>query len=130
VIEESGKDLLDLSGGDYLVFSMKKTRYTTENAVQQIAKTLGINRRQIGYAGSKDSQAVTTQNITINGVSKEKILGLNLKDIQLTFLGFRKNPLSLGDLDFNKFEITIRNINAYQKRFIAQLIYLASKGLA
>jgi tRNA pseudouridine13 synthase len=114
VVEESGKE--KFSEGEYLVFRMKKTKYTTENAVQQIARTLGINRKNIGYAGSKDSQAITWQNITIKSVPKEKVDSISLKDIELTFLGKRKEPLSLGDLEFNSFDITIRKISRLPKK--------------
>lgn len=114
VVEESSKE--DFSEGEYLVFRMKKTRYTTENAVQHIVRALGVNRKNIGYAGSKDSQAITWQNITIKGIPKEKVDSISLKDIELTFLGKRKEPLSLGDLEFNSFDITIRNISRLPKK--------------
>jgi tRNA pseudouridine13 synthase len=96
--------------GQYLIFRMKKKNYSTEDAVQHIARSLGTSRKSLGYAGSKDSRAITTQLISIRGATKEHALSLRMKDIELEFLGCLENPISLGDLEGNRFEITIRNI--------------------
>jgi tRNA(Glu) U13 pseudouridine synthase TruD len=108
VKEHTKEDLQD--EGEYLIFRMRKQNYTTENAVQELARALKIERKKIGYAGSKDSKAHTWQDISIKGISKERIPNLKLKDIELEFKGRRKQPLSLGDLDGNHFEIVVRNI--------------------
>jgi len=71
---------------------------------------LHIDRKRIGYAGSKDSKAITEQNISLHNVNKEKIEKLGLKDIELKFLGYSDEPISLGDLEGNSFEIVVRNI--------------------
>ncbi len=96
--------------GDYSVFRLRKKDYTTERAVQRIAKALNIDRKRIGYAGSKDKRAVTEQSISLRHANKEKTEVLNLKDIELEFLGYSKEPISLGDLEGNRFEIVVRNI--------------------
>jgi tRNA(Glu) U13 pseudouridine synthase TruD len=109
VWEKSSKILFDK--GDYLVFIMRKKNYPTEKAVQAIANALNINRKSLGYAGAKDSSAITEQYITIYQMSKEKIMALKLKDIALEFAGYNSEPISLGDLYCNEFEIIVRNIN-------------------
>jgi tRNA pseudouridine13 synthase len=114
VNEESSVKLAD-SGG-YSVFRLKKKNYTTERAVQQVADSLCIDRKRVGYAGSKDSKAITTQNISIHNVKKDKVESLKLKDIELEFLGYSNEPISLGDLDGNSFEIVVRNISKKPKK--------------
>ncbi|MBN2053038.1 tRNA pseudouridine(13) synthase TruD [Candidatus Woesearchaeota archaeon] len=114
VKEKSSLKLADK--GEYAVFRLKKRDYTTEKAVQQIADSLGIERKRIGYAGSKDSKAITEQSISIRNVRKEKVEDLKLKDIELEFLGCTNNPISLGDLEGNSFEIIIRNITEKPKK--------------
>lgn len=96
--------------GDYLICKLKKKNYNTEDAVQTICRVLGIARRNLSYAGSKDRNAVTYQYISLYKGSKERIEQLELKDIILEPVGRSKAPLSLGDLKGNKFIITIRNI--------------------
>ncbi|MBN2141921.1 tRNA pseudouridine(13) synthase TruD [Candidatus Woesearchaeota archaeon] len=115
VIEEADLNLDKESKGPFLIFKLQKKNYTTENAIQQIAKSLHLPRKQLGYAGSKDSKAITEQYISIRGVSKERAASLNLKDIELEYVGSRQEPLSLGDLRGNRFEITIRNLEEGEK---------------
>ena len=96
--------------GEYAIFRLKKKNYTTERAVQQIANALHINRKRVGYAGNKDRIAITEQNISIKYIKKDRVEKLNLKDIKLKFIGYSKEPISLGDLEGNSFEIIVRNI--------------------
>ena len=103
------------SGGDsgrYAYFILKKREYTTMRALQQIAHSLRIPLNRIGFAGTKDKIAVTTQLISIENVSRERAERLELKDIELTFYGRGDEPLSLGDLKGNRFEIMVRNIQS------------------
>lgn len=113
VNEESSVKLVN--GGGYVIFRLKKKNYTTERAVQQVADSLCIDRKRVGYAGSKDSKAITAQNISIHNVKKDKVESLKLKDIELEFLGYSNEPISLGDLDGNSFEIVVRNITEKPK---------------
>ena len=98
-------------GSNNHIYLMKKRNYTTERAVSQIAKSLHLPRKFVGYAGTKDKQAITTQYISIAGVSKEKVERLQLKDIEVQFVGYSKNPVTLGDLKGNSFEIVLRNLS-------------------
>ena len=93
--------------GDYIIFELKKTDYTTERAIQQICASLHLPRKKVGYAGSKDKIAVTTQFVSFYKVRKEKIEKLKLKDIELTFKGYSDKPISLGDLKGNRFKIRV-----------------------
>lgn len=93
-----------------LVYLLKKRNYTTERAVSQIANSLHIPRKFIGYAGTKDKNAITHQYISIKKASKEKINSLKLKDIELDFVGFTDNEIKLGDLKGNSFEIILRDL--------------------
>jgi tRNA pseudouridine13 synthase len=102
--------------GEYAIFIMRKRSYNTESAVQKIAGSLRIPRKSIGYAGSKDSRAVSEQAISIKGVGRERIESLDLKDISLKFIGFSDEPISLGDLSGNDFEITVRCIEERPRR--------------
>lgn len=96
--------------GSYVLCEMIKKETNTEDAVQEIARQLRIQRKQISYAGTKDRQAITTQNITINA-KEEQIEKFKHEKITLNIIGKTKEPLSLGRLKGNKFEITIRNLD-------------------
>jgi len=95
--------------GNYTYFILKKKNYTTERAVSTAAKYLKTNRKNIGYAGSKDKNAVTEQMISVKGFNKIK--NIELKDIELIYKGKGDERISLGDLKGNEFIITVRNLN-------------------
>jgi len=97
--------------GKYCYFTLKKTNYTTLRALEHIANALHIERKKLGFAGTKDKNAQTEQTVSACGIKKEQLQQIKLKDLQLEFVGYSDQPLSLGDLDKNEFEITIRNLD-------------------
>ena len=97
--------------GNYAICILKKTNYNTIRAIEQIAKYLRINPKDVGFAGSKDKQAITEQYISIKNAKKQDIEKIKLKDIELQFVGYSDAPLSLGDLNENEFIITVRNLS-------------------
>ncbi len=103
------------SKGEYGYFLLKKRNYSTQTAVERIADFLNIPLKFIGYAGNKDRQGVTTQMISIKGPF-ERAKKFKAKDLELEFKGNGNQPISLGDLEGNKFEIIVRNITKAPKK--------------
>jgi len=98
--------------GRYAYFILKKKDYTTEKAIQTIANYFRIPRKRFGYAGNKDKKAITEQYCSV----LSKIKDIKLKDIEVKVIGFGSEPISLGDLKENYFEIIVRNINKKPKQ--------------
>ncbi|MFC1686726.1 tRNA pseudouridine(13) synthase TruD, partial [Nanoarchaeota archaeon] len=102
--------------GIYAYFKLTKKERNTIDAIKLISRKLGIPEKDIGFAGSKDRNAITEQMISIKEVKsknyKEKASKLELKDITLEFISYGENPICLGDLQGNYFEIVIRNLDA------------------
>ena len=96
--------------GQYAYFLMRKTNFSTVNALQAMSKRLGIPLKSFGFAGNKDKNAVTEQKISIFRGSRN-LEGCQFNNIELEYLGNGKNPISLGDLEGNEFTITIRNLD-------------------
>ena len=95
--------------GKYLICRLEKRNWELQRAVKEIAKILAVSHRRISWAGTKDKHAVTTQLISLYDISEAEIENIHLKDITLTPVGRSKEQLSLGDLQGNRFEITIRS---------------------
>ncbi len=114
IVEEISK--VTIQNGPYSYYLLKKENRNTLDVVKEIAKRLKIKEKSIGFAGSKDRNAITSQIISLLKVKKEKVIDLDLKGVELSFLGTGKNPISLGDLKGNKFMITIRNIEKEPKK--------------
>ncbi|MDD5086945.1 MAG: tRNA pseudouridine(13) synthase TruD [Candidatus Nanoarchaeia archaeon] len=100
---------LKIEEGQYSYFMLKKTNYTTERAVSAIAEYLKKPRKDIGYAGAKDKNALTEQFISIRGPIKKQ--DIKLKDIELKYIGNGKQRINLGNLKQNQFIITVRNLD-------------------
>jgi tRNA pseudouridine13 synthase len=95
--------------GPYLICRLTKTNWELQHAIKEIAKRLGISHRRIGWAGTKDRNAVTQQMISMYKVTAEQVSEVRLKDIILEPVGLVNEALSLGDLLGNRFAITIRD---------------------
>ncbi len=96
--------------GKYLYFLLRKKNWNTLDVIQKLAAILGVAEKKIGFAGSKDKNAVTQQVCSAEGVARERLIDVKLNDISLDFLGYGDVPISLGDLLGNDFEIVIRNL--------------------
>ncbi len=96
--------------GNYHYFELKKTNLTTNQSISKVADILKIPLKSIGYAGTKDKKAITTQLISIKTKRELKNFHINKPNLKLTYLGTNNKPLSLGDLQGNHFKIIIRNI--------------------
>jgi len=98
--------------GPYLICRLTKTNWEHQHAIKEIAKKLGISHRRIGWAGTKDRRAVTTQFISIYKVTQDAVANVCLKDLILEPVREQNAQLSLGDLTGNRFCIWIRNCAA------------------
>lgn len=105
--------------GKYLIFKLAKKGITTQQACEIIARKLRKKVQNISYAGNKDKNAVTEQLISIKGPikddAKEVNHKLNNRNFQTKFLGKSDVPISLGNLEGNHFELTVRNIHGLPK---------------
>ncbi len=97
------------ASGPYLICRLTKSNWELQHAVKEIAKRLNISHRRIGWAGTKDRNARTTQLISLYKITPEEIAAFYLKDITLESVGQANEQLSLGDLAGNRFDICIRD---------------------
>ena len=124
---------LDISGGSYSYYLLKKIRLTTPDAIKLISRRLKIDEKNINYAGNKDKDAITEQYISILNGPKTNInsdsIGKNSErgnDVEgyggkygeryeekyeLSFIGRGNERLTLGSLEGNYFEIIVREVS-------------------
>jgi tRNA pseudouridine13 synthase len=96
------------TAGPYLICLLIKKNWELQHAVKEIAKRLGISHRRIGWAGTKDRNAITKQWISIYKVTAEQVSGIRLRDITLEPVRQSNEALSLGQLEGNRFDLVIR----------------------
>ena len=99
---------LNLDGGGYIYFKLKKENFTTIKALELIAMRLNLKLKNFGFAGNKDKKAITTQTCSVFGANEDKLKDLKLSNIKIEVLGRGKSPISLGDLEGNSFKIFVK----------------------
>lgn len=97
--------------GYYLYARLTKRERTIFDVVKELAAKLKLKEKDIGFAGSKDKQAVTEQVLSIRGRKQEAIVRVHLRGVALQALGYGNTPISLGDLEGNEFAIVVRNLD-------------------
>ncbi|HKU43192.1 MAG TPA: tRNA pseudouridine(13) synthase TruD [Polyangiales bacterium] len=94
--------------GEHVFVHFEKTRLTTQQAVERIASTLGVDARAAGVAGQKDKIAVTTQWASFTGTTPEAVRALELPGIRVLDASRHGNKLRTGHLRGNRFELRLR----------------------
>ncbi|MDP3640079.1 MAG: tRNA pseudouridine(13) synthase TruD [Nanoarchaeota archaeon] len=110
-IVQEKSTIVPRENGPYLYVLLRKRERTIFDVLQELSRKLRIREKDIGFAGSKDKQAVTEQVISLYRKRKEDVLGLQLRGATLSFLGYGTTPISLGDLEGNQFIIVVRNLD-------------------
>lgn len=97
--------------GDQLACVMQKQNWDTNLAIRRVSDSLGVSRKRVGFAGTKDKYALTTQRISLWNIKKEAVEKLRLKDIVLSPLGYSPERIELGDLWGNRFTLKVYSDN-------------------
>ena len=107
--------LLPIGKGLFRIYRLKKTGWTTADAIDAIARSSSTPKNEIRYAGRKDRHAVTIQFISAPQnyclVSHEKVL-------ELQEVGGLDTSLAPSAIKGNHFKLTLRRIHP---SFSAQL---------
>lgn len=96
--------------GQHIYVQIEKRGLSTLAAVNKIARALKISPGAIGYAGLKDSQAVTRQTISIGRVTPQSVDALDLPHIKILAVNRHRNKLKVGHLAGNRFVIRVRQV--------------------
>jgi tRNA pseudouridine13 synthase len=103
--------------GEHLFVTIRKTGWTTLDAVRRLANALEVDPRGAGFAGMKDKHAVTAQTLSFPlpiARSAEEAVARTEGVQGIEILGFARheNKLKPGHLIGNRFRITLRGLDA------------------
>ncbi|MBI5672018.1 MAG: tRNA pseudouridine(13) synthase TruD [Nitrospirae bacterium] len=118
--------------GEHLYITITKRGLSTPDLVRRLSSTLGVKAQAIGVAGLKDSRAVTTQMVSLQGVTPEQVSGLKTDDtlLSLQILGRHRNRLRTGHHSGNHFRLVIRNVADHAAETVpAVLQQLSARGV-
>jgi tRNA pseudouridine13 synthase len=98
--------------GEHLYVKIKKRLLSTPDLVLRLSSVLGVKAQAIGVAGLKDARAVTTQMVSLLGVTPELLDRLKLDEqlLSVEVLGRHRNRLRPGHHAGNHFRLVIRDV--------------------
>ena len=124
--------LTDQASADQQYLILRKSGYTTMEAVRLIADKLGLATQDVTYGGLKDEDGITEQLVAVplgalaalsNQPSGPQQWLLTEPDrwLALQHYGYGVEPLRIGRLEGNGFQIVVRNLDAGQAARLARL---------
>lgn len=103
--------LYEFSGqGTHVYAFVQKKNMTTTDMIAFVAHQLNMKRLDIGYAGRKDSKAITRQWISIEHIQPEQLKAIDTKTLKVLKVTRHNNKLKIGHLKGNRFVIRLRNL--------------------
>ena len=110
VVEEI--PLYEFSGaGEHLVLFVRKKNMSTLELVGLFARYLGIQNKEIGYAGLKDKHAMTKQYISIHKKHEEALEKFEHPDVKIVSKTYHDNKIKIGHLQGNRFYIKVKKVS-------------------
>ncbi len=100
--------------GTHVYFRIVKRGIPTPGCVDRIAKHMGVRPGEIGIAGLKDAQAITTQMMSLEHADAEKLSRYRDRDMEVIWTGRHVNKLRPGHLRGNRFIILLRGVGEEQ----------------
>lgn len=108
IVKEIPSFSLD-ADGKYVILKLIKKDYNTLSALNIISKHFRCSQKDIGFSGNKDRQAITEQYLSLPQFmyDPKKLETFHHDHITLEYIGTSKQPLRLGFLKGNQFEIRL-----------------------
>ncbi|MHC5162320.1 MAG: tRNA pseudouridine(13) synthase TruD [Planctomycetota bacterium] len=105
--------------GTHVYAFVQKKNMSTQDMIELVARTLGVRKMDIGYAGRKDARAITRQWISIEHVDPDKLSELDTPKLKILDITRHTNKLKVGHLAGNRFTIRLRNLNCPVQEVVA-----------
>lgn len=117
--------------GDHVFLTLRRQQMTTAGVARRLREFFGLGNRDIGYAGLKDKQALTTQTFSINlaGRSVGDLAGLESQGLQVIRCERHRRKLKRGVLKGNRFRLTIRDLQGDRHDLDQRLQKIARLGV-
>ena len=108
VVREISDPPRQKDNGDYSIATVTARNWETNRMVRLLSRSMGVSRDRIGFAGTKDKRAVTTQLMSVYG-TEDLWRKVDLKDLTVENVYRGARGIEIGDLIGNEFEITVKD---------------------
>ncbi len=95
------------SDGKYTVAAVRARNWETNRLIREIADRLGVSKRGIFFAGTKDKRAVTTQYVSVRA-PLEAVTALGIRDVEILDAFRVDRAPKIGELVGNRFVVRVR----------------------
>ncbi|MBN1280113.1 MAG: tRNA pseudouridine(13) synthase TruD [Candidatus Thermoplasmatota archaeon] len=96
--------------GRFTIAEVTSRNWETHTLVRSLAHLLHVSQHRISFAGTKDKRSISTQLMSFDSIPPEKVASITLEDVVVQNIYSSDIPVRLGDLQGNRFLITVRNI--------------------
>ncbi|MEN8170889.1 MAG: tRNA pseudouridine(13) synthase TruD [Pseudomonadota bacterium] len=98
--------------GNHAILHIRKRNTNSDWLARQLAEFVGVEGKEVGYAGLKDRHAVTTQYFSVNLSGREEPDWSQLNSDQIEVLSVSRHGKKLrrGSLRENRFVVTLRDL--------------------
>jgi len=108
VVDEVSKYPPEKPDGKVCVARVTATNWETNRLIRMMSKNLGISRNLVGFAGTKDKRAVTSQLMSFEAPVAD-VMALHLPQVKVEGGYMAKRGMTIGDLVGNNFKIRVRD---------------------
>jgi len=109
VVKEISSYPPEKENGKFTIADVTATNWETNLLIRELSKRLYISRKRIGFAGTKDKRAKTSQLMSFYNVTLEDLSKVNIKDVVIENVYCSDRPIKIGDLIGNSFIVIVRN---------------------
>lgn len=95
--------------GRFTIADVTSTNWETNRLIRLLSRSMRISREKVGFAGTKDKRAVTTQRMSFE-CDPSKLQLVELNDVLLENVRRSDVPVRMGDLKGNRFGIRVNDV--------------------
>jgi len=108
IVEEIPSIEISSEKDEHAIYLLEKQGIDTFDAIRSLAKQRHLPLFEIGYAGLKDKHAHAKQYVSLP--AHFNVQGLKNDLFSLTFVGYHRKKIKIGDLQGNRFTIMVRDL--------------------
>lgn len=117
--------------GPHALLRVRKRGANTEWVARELARAAGCKPFEVGFAGLKDRNAVTTQAFTVPRGKRaaQDFLGLSGEGFEVIAAAEHQRKLPRGALEGNRFELIVRELRADPAQVAARIAAMVAGGV-
>ncbi len=105
-VEEISEFPEEAEDGRFTIAKVTSTNWETNRLIGYLASGLGISRNKIGFAGTKDKRAVTTQLMSFEA-PVDRVASIDIHQVEISDPYPSRREMTIGDLIGNAFQIRV-----------------------